>query len=52
MSGSPRTCPDYRSLFPALTGFSSFPHSPLFTMRWGQPGSGCGSARHTALCLL
>jgi len=46
MSGSPRIRPDYRSLFPALTGLSSFPISPLFTMRWGQPGSGYGSALH------
>jgi len=33
MSGSPRTRPDYRSLFPARTGFSSFLNTLRFPMR-------------------
>lgn len=33
MSGSPRTRPDYRSLFAAHTGFSSFLNTLRFSMR-------------------
>jgi len=33
MSGLPRTRPDYRSLFPARTGFSSFLNTLRFSMR-------------------
>jgi len=52
MSGSPRTRPDYRSLFPARTGFSSFLNTLRFHAvrpAWQRPVI-CSST--AAQCLL